>query len=231
MIWSNWRKSVSEVSSVSNSSNVTKDDNAMQSGRRSHVTQAKNSRRPPRCYRLSCGKKHIYYMQRSDPEVIRNTQEFVDTLVEDVNASVSENGVCELRNLLKNYKHVFSESEFDLGRTDIVKHRIETGEARPVRQQLRRFPPAHLEAISEHVENMTQQGIIKPASSPWASNIVLVRKKDGTYRCCIDYRQLNNVTVKDAYPLPRIDMCLDAISQAKWFSTFDLRSSYHHCGS
>ena len=77
---------------------------------------------------------------------------------------------------------------------------------------------------------MLQQGIIEKASSPWASNIVLVKKKDGTFRCCIDYRQLNNVTVKDAYPLPRIDSCLNAMAEAKWFCTFDLRSSYHQVG-
>jgi RNase H-like domain found in reverse transcriptase/Reverse transcriptase (RNA-dependent DNA polymerase) len=74
---------------------------------------------------------------------------------------------------------------------------------------------------------MLAQGVIEPARSPWASNIVLVRKKDGSFRCCIDYRKLNLVTRKDAYPLPRIDACLDAMASAQWFSTFDLRSSYH----
>jgi len=74
---------------------------------------------------------------------------------------------------------------------------------------------------------MLRQGVIEPVCSPYASNIVLVSKKDQTYRCCVDYRQLNSTTRKDAYPLPRIDVCLDAMATAKWFSTFDLRSSYH----
>ena len=74
---------------------------------------------------------------------------------------------------------------------------------------------------------MLAQGVIEPACSPWASNIVLVRKKDNSFRCCIDYRQLNSVTRKDAYPIPRIDACLDAMASAQWFSTFDLQSSYH----
>jgi len=74
---------------------------------------------------------------------------------------------------------------------------------------------------------MLNQGVIEPACSPYASNLVLVRKKDGSYRCCVDYRMLNTTTRKDAYPLPRIDVCLDAMATAKWFSTFDLRSSYH----
>jgi hypothetical protein len=77
------------------------------------------------------------------------------------------------------------------------------------------------------VTTLLSQGVIEPASSPWASNIVLVRKKDGSLRTCIDYRQLNYLTRKDAYPLPRTDMCLDAMSGARWFSTFDLRSAYH----
>jgi len=89
---------------------------------------------------------------------------------------------------------------------------IDTASARPIRQQLRRFPPAHVEAISEHVDTMLAEGVIEPAASPWASNIVLVRKKDGTYRCCVDYRRLNDVTVKDAYPMPRIDHTLEAMT-------------------
>ena len=109
---------------------------------------------------------------------------------------------------------VFSTGENDLGLTDIVAHHIDTGDSRPFRQQLRRFPPAHVTAISEHVQSMLEQGVIEPACSPWASNIVLVRKKDGSTRCCIDYRQLNTVTKKDAYPLPRIDSCLDAMASA-----------------
>ena len=111
--------------------------------------------------------------------------------------------------------------------TDIIMHHIDTDGARPVRQPLRRYLPAHQEAISQHVDNMLKQGTIEPAMSPWASNVVLVKKKDGSLRCCIDYRQLNSVTRKDAYPLPRIDACLDAMASATLFSTFDLRSSYH----
>jgi len=97
----------------------------------------------------------------------------------------------------------------------------------PVKQPIRRFAPAHIEAISEHVDNMLKQGTTEPASSLWASNIVLVKKKDVLYRCCIEYCQLNSVTKKDVYPLPRKNDCLDAMSSATLFSTFDLRSSYH----
>ena len=153
--------------------------------------------------------------------------ELIEKLMQKVDGSLPESASLALLDILKDYADVFSQSEYDLGRTEIISHHIDTGDARPVRQPLRRYPPAHLEAISTHVDNMLSQEIIEPTSSPWASNIVLVRKKDGSLRCCIDYRQLNSVTRKDAYPLPRIDSCLDAMSSAKWFSTFDLRSSYH----
>ena len=153
--------------------------------------------------------------------------EFIEKLLKDVHPSLPESSVAGLKELLTSYQDVFSKSELDLGLTNVVKHRIDTSGAPPFRQQLRRFPPAHVQAISDHVNNMLQQGVIEPACSPYASNVVLVRKKDQTYRCCIDYRQLNSATRKNAYPLPRIDVCLDAMAGAKWFSTFDLRSSYH----
>ena len=153
--------------------------------------------------------------------------EYVQKLLDGVDDSVPESACLALEAILMQHQDVFSQHENDLGRTDITMHHINTGDARPIRQPLRRYPPAHQEAISEHVDNMLKQGTIEPGSSPWASNVVLVRKKDGSLRCCIDYRQLNSVTKRDAYPLPRIDSCLDAMASATLFSTFDLRSSYH----
>ena len=167
----------------------------------------------------------------SEPKSVADEQnevpDFIEKLVDGVDDSLPESACLALCEILKERIDVFSQSEYDLGRTDIIAHQINTGDARPVRQPLRRYPPAHIEAISKHIDNMLAQGIVESAASPWASNIVLVRKKDGSLRCCIDYRQLNSVTRKDAYPLPRIDTCLDAMSSAVWFSTFDLRQSYH----
>jgi len=84
-----------------------------------------------------------------------------------------------------------------------------------------------LDKIDEHVGKIIEAGVIEPSCSPWTSNIVVVSKKDGSLRFCVNYRKLNSVTRLDAYPLPRIDSCLDALSGAQFFSAFDLRASYH----
>jgi hypothetical protein len=85
-----------------------------------------------------------------------------------------------------------------------------------------------LEVIDEEVEEMLQHGVIEPAASLWASNVVLDRKKDGSQRLCVDYRNLNAVTYQHAYPLPHIDTCLNTLKGASWFSTIDLRAGYHN---
>jgi len=163
--------------------------------------------------------------QSATPDV--EVPEYVKKLVGAVDPTTPESAVQGLQQIILANRHVFSESETDLGRADVLEHRIDTGDARPIRQQLRRYPPAHVEAISDHVDTMLAEDVIEPATSPWASNIVLVRKKDGTYRCCIDYRRLNDVTIKDAYPLPKADQCLEAMSGAVWFSSMDMKSGYH----
>ena len=165
-------------------------------------------------------------VQRVESETIQ-VPEYLEKLLSAVDDTIPEDARQALEAILMSHLDVFSMDENDLGRTDLIKHHIDTGDAKPVRQPLRRFPPAHVEAISGHVDNLLKQGTIEPSSSPWASNVVLAKKRDGTLRCCTDYRQLNAVTRKDVYPLPRINDCLDAMASASLFSTFDLRSSYH----
>jgi hypothetical protein len=80
--------------------------------------------------------------------------------------------------------------------------------------------------VEKEINNMLDKGVIETSNYPWSSPIVLVRKKDGSIRFCIDYRKLNDVTIKDCYPIPRIDTTLDALSGSKWFSTIDLKSRY-----
>lgn len=133
----------------------------------------------------------------------------------------------KLRTLLLRHKSAFSLHEWDLGFTSVLKHEIDTGNAEPVRQTLRRHPLALLSLIDEQVDTMLHQGIIEPSTSDWSSNIVIVHKKDGSPRFCVDYRALNNESRKDVYPLPVISECLDTLGGSKWYSTFDLKSGYH----
>ncbi len=133
----------------------------------------------------------------------------------------------EVIELLCRNADVFSCSQEDLGRTDIAKHHIETNSAPPIRQLPRRLPSVKREEAKNAVEQMAQQGLIEPSTSPWASPVVLVKKRDGSWRFCVDYRKLNDVTKKDSYPLPRIDDTLETLAGTEWFSTLDLKSGYH----
>ena len=133
----------------------------------------------------------------------------------------------EVRKCLTDFQDVFSKGDHDIGRTNVVKHHIKTCEdARPIKERPRRQPYCHQQEIQRQVDDLKDRGVIEPSDSPWAANVVLVNKKDGTKRFCVDYRKLNAVTIKDAYPVPRIDETFDALKGAKWFTTLDLASGY-----
>ena len=131
-----------------------------------------------------------------------------------------------LADVLRQHESAFAKSPTDLGRCSVLKHMIDTGGAAPIRQPMRRTPQGFEHEEEKHLREQLEAGVIRPSNSPWSSPIVLVRKKDGGVRWCVDYRRLNDVTVKDAYPLPRIDTCLDQLSSAKIFSTLDLQAGY-----
>ena len=123
-------------------------------------------------------------------------------------------------------KDVFQDPEGPLGYTDLAEHTIDTGTEKPVKERLRRADIGKRKIVEDETEKMLKAGVIEPSTSPWASPIVLVTKKDGTVRFCVDYRRLNAITKCDAYPLPRIDDTLDALSGMKFFSTLDCQSGY-----
>ena len=136
----------------------------------------------------------------------------------------------KLDELLAKYKDMFVTDDDELGYTETVKHKIFTTDDIPVNQPFRRIPPGQYQEAKEHIQKLLSQGIIRESHSPYSSPIVLVRKKNGSLRMCVDYRKLNAKTVKDAYPLPRIEESFDALQGASWFSTLDLASGFNQIG-
>ena len=131
-----------------------------------------------------------------------------------------------LMQLLIAYNTVFSLDEGERGETDLVEFHIHTGGTVPLRQRPRRMPFAVRKEVARQLELMQNTRVIQPTTSPWASPVVLVRKKDGSHRFCVDYRRLNAVTKLDSYPLPRIDDLLDQLAQTRYFTSLDLASGY-----
>ena len=132
----------------------------------------------------------------------------------------------QLEELLVSFADAFALDPSELGTTKLVKHIIDTGGQPPVRQPVRRTPFALRSKVDEMVQEMMEQGVVEPSTSPWASPIVLVRKKDGGIRFCVDFRRLNQLTKLDEFPLPRIDDTLDLLSGAQYFTTLDLAAGY-----
>ncbi|GFS82463.1 hypothetical protein TNCV_4777721 [Trichonephila clavipes] len=132
----------------------------------------------------------------------------------------------KLSELLRKFSGLFTKTDKSTAAKTNVKHRIFTGDHAPINQRAYRVSPTERRIIHEEVQKMLDEGIVQPSESPWSSPIVLVRKKDGSWRFCVDYRKLNSVTKKDVYPLPRIDDTLDCLKGAMFFSSMDLRSGY-----
>lgn len=140
---------------------------------------------------------------------------------------LTEEQASQAKALFTKYSDIFSRGDGDLGCTSLITHEIPLLDEAPVRQPYRRIPPSQYETVKAHIQQLLDSQVIRESSSPYSSPIVLVTKKDGSLRLCVDYRQLNAKTRRDAYPLPRIDESLDALSGAKWFSTLDLASGYN----
>nr|AHN53418.1 pol polyprotein [Nuttalliella namaqua] len=152
----------------------------------------------------------------------------IDGAILDVMVSKELTSDCRqsLFSLLQEYASLFDACRCPLGVARNVEHRIDTGGVRPLRQRPYRVSHSERETIETEVTEMLSKSIVRPSSSPWSSPVVLVPKKDGSIRFCVDYRRLNKVTRKDVYPMPRIDDALDAVCGANYFSSLDMRSGY-----
>ena len=128
--------------------------------------------------------------------------------------------------MIKRNANVFSKNDMDMGRTNLVKHHIELTDPIPFKESYRRIPPQMYDEVKAYIQEMLDLGAIRHSNNPWSSAIVLVRKKDGRLRFCIDLRKLNNRTVKDTYSLPRIETLLDTFLGSTIFTTLDLKAGY-----
>src|SRR5437016_1445374 len=144
-------------------------------------------------------------------------------------ASIDKHTDVNLKHILNEYKDVFPDDlPIGLPPSREIDHRIELipGSVPPSRATYK-MSPKELDELKRQLQELTDHGFIQPSKSPYGAPVLFVKKKDGSIRMCIDYRALNKITIKNKYPLPRIDELLDRLQGAKYFSKIDLRSGYH----
>ena len=132
----------------------------------------------------------------------------------------------EVKQLFREYAHIFALESLDMGHTSMVKHKIKLDNYTPFKERYCRIPPHLFDEVKNHLKEMIEVGAIHKSNSPWASAVVLVRKRDGSLRFCFDLHKLNARTIKDAYSLPRINETLDCLGGVMIFTSLDLKSGY-----
>ena len=132
----------------------------------------------------------------------------------------------EVQKLVNKWCQAFARTKTELGTATGVAHSIKLTDDTPIKQSSRRIPPGLYAEVKTHIEDMLASGAIKKSNSPWSSNVVFARKKDGSLRLCLDFRKLNARTVQDAYHLPKIEETFDRLAGATLFSSLDLQSGY-----
>ena len=138
----------------------------------------------------------------------------------------NEDFIKETKDLFRKYAHIFALESLEMGHTSLVKHKIKLDNYTPFKKRYRQITPNLFDEVKNHLKEMIQVGAIRHSISPWASVVVLVRKKDGSLQFCIDFQHLNAHTIKDAYSLPRIDETSDCLGGAIIFTSLDLKSGY-----
>ena len=181
--------------------------------------------------------RHVDFEEENEQNKVKANQQTVVEDMDDSQKQLSEGIHLEDSNLtteqktqftsfLYRWQDIFSKGITDLGNCDLVKHKINLSDETPIKEPHRRIPPALFQEVREHLKEVLDAKTIRPSNSPYSSNVVIVRKKDGSIRFCVDFRKLNNKTIKDAYPIPRVEDTLHLLAGAKYFSKLDLRSGY-----
>ena len=183
---------------------------------------------PPRS--LLCSLSEVTVVDSWTPDLQQkqdvkpSASEHLDVKIDEDNLTTDQ--LTQVKSVLNKWSDIFSKGPTDLGKTDLVTHTIKLTDDTPFKDSYRRIPPGLFEEVRAHLKEMLDAGAIRESESPYSSNVVLVRKKDGSLRFCIDFRKLNSRTIRDSYNLPRIDDTIDTLIGAKYFTKLDLRSGY-----
>jgi len=161
-------------------------------------------------------------------EVSQHLQELFYETVERSNLSIAYQQY--LAEVLRRNSSAFATGPMDIGFCDVAQHDIDTGNAKPIKQPPRRPPLAARQEEDKQLDEVLAAGIIEPSFSSWSSPVCIVKKRDDTFSFCIDYRRLNDVTEKDAFPVPHVKDALDSFHGARYFATIDLLSGYWQMG-
>ena len=143
------------------------------------------------------------------------------------NENLPEEQKEKLNKLLQKNSDIFAKNEFDLGKTNLLKASIDTGNSPPVQKRPYRTPFAYRDELKRQLNEMLQAGIVSPSNSNYSAPIIMVKKKCGSLRLCVDFRDLNAVTKKFAWPLPNIDDIFASLGGTKYFSSLDFLKGYH----
>ncbi|KAH7710724.1 gagpol and env protein precursor [Aphelenchoides avenae] len=167
-------------------------------------------------------------LTRTDGEVAKRASEIYERVLEGSQGkSVLSENKDKVLLLFERFNDCFALSDFELGTTHLFEHEIELAAGtKPIAQPGRPVPLALRKPLKEMLEQYRQMGVIKPSRSDWSSPVVLVRKKDGSIRMCVDYRRLNKVIKLSQYPMPNINVMLQSLVGKKFFTTCDLHSGY-----
>ncbi|GJY10936.1 putative reverse transcriptase domain-containing protein, partial [Tanacetum coccineum] len=170
---------------------------------------------------ISCTKTHKYLLKGHNVFLVHvTTKETKD-----------KSGEKRLKDvpIVQDFPKIFLEELPDLPPTRQVEFQIDLMPgAAPVARAPYRLAPSEMKKLSKQLQELSEKGFIRPSSSPWGASVLFVKKKDGSFWMCIDYWELNKLTVKNRYPLPRIDDLFDQLQGSSVYSKIDLRSGYHH---
>ncbi|UYV80868.1 hypothetical protein LAZ67_19002048, partial [Cordylochernes scorpioides] len=175
------------------------------------------------------GSSGIFSIDMDDCKEIRTNiknEDIRQNILSLVDDTLSKEQRSNMAECLINYAEIFDFESRASRPFSGVKHKIDTSDNRPIKQRPYRVSPTERRAIQREVDKMIKMGVAQPSESPWSSPVVLVKKKDGSWRFCVDYRRLNRITKKDVYPIPRTDDVLDSLTGAKFYSSMDLRTGY-----